>query len=370
MKKILNYNNFNETFNNFDFINHDNIEEFVSTICNVMNIKYDYIKVLDEGGNGIAIDLGNSVLKLTYDGSEAYIADKLKTISSDNLIKIYDVCKYDNIYLLHEEKLITKLNPTINTFISYLNKMNPITSNIENVSDDKVYDFFKNKILSFSRENILKLFNMWKEVYNECLKYNIPLTDFHGKNVGIRKENPTKLVYFDISDPYGEYSDKIKNMKMNRINTFDKFNEAKQEPKLEVRLLNEPVEGKDISTYAHMDEVHNMITTFYSNGFPLNGLYLNNKLIGSILLDPDYLPWEYRFDVIIKRGYRKRGYLKYLMNDLIERFKKDEQADQLSAVVINKKLVNILEDKWGFGVDEFEGDPFVWTNKKWLSEIN
>jgi len=156
---------------------------------------------------------------------------------------------------------------------------------------------------------------------------------------------------------------------MKKILNYNKFNEAKVEPVLEVRLLNEPVEGKDLSSYAHLDEVHDMITTFNSNGFPLNGLYLNNKLIGSILLDPDYLPWEYRFDVIIKKGYRNKGYLKYLMGDLIDRFKKDEQTDQLSATVVNKKLVNILEDKWGFGVDEFEGDPFVWTNKKWLSEL-
>lgn len=157
---------------------------------------------------------------------------------------------------------------------------------------------------------------------------------------------------------------------MKKILRYNSFNEVKAEPKLEVRLINEPVEGKDISSYDNLGgQVHDMITTFYSNGFPLNGLYLNGKLIGSILLDPDYLPWEYRFDVIIKKGYRNKGYLKYIMNDLIERFKKDEQADQLSAIVINKKLVNILEDKWGFGVDEFEGDPFVFTNKKWLSEL-
>ena len=150
---------------------------------------------------------------------------------------------------------------------------------------------------------------------------------------------------------------------MKKILRYNNFNEAKVEPKLEIRLLNEPVEGKDISSYDHMNDVHNMITTFYSNGFPLNGLYLNGKLIGSILLDPDYLPWEYRFDVIIKKGYRNKGYLKYLMNDLIERFKNDEQADQLSATVVNKNLVSVLKDKWGFGVDEFEGDPFVWINK-------
>ena len=207
---------FNESFNNFD-LKSDNIEDFITFICEQVNIKYEYIKVIDEGGNGIAIDLGNSVLKLTYDVSEVYIANKLKTIKSDNLIKIYGIYSYGDMYFIHEEKLITKLNNTINIFISYLNKMNPITSNIENVTDDKVYDYFKNKIISFSRENILKLFYLWKEVYNECLKYNIPFTDFHGKNVGVRKENPTKLVYFDISDPTDFYLDKIKNIKIEKI---------------------------------------------------------------------------------------------------------------------------------------------------------
>ena len=52
---------------------------------------------------------------------------------------------------------------------------------------------------------IIKLFDMWKNIASECIKYNIPLSDFHGNNVGYRKNDPKSLVYYDISDAYNNY---------------------------------------------------------------------------------------------------------------------------------------------------------------------
>lgn len=111
-------------------------------------------------------------------------------------------------------------------------------------------------------------------------------------------------------------------------------------------------------------KVYDMITSFNSNGIPKIGLYKKGIIIGAILLDEDYLPYEYRFDVIIKRGYRGRGYFRLLMDKLIINFKEDKQADQLSAVVVNKKLSNIFKEEFGFGISEFEGDDFAFLSKK------
>lgn len=111
------------------------------------------------------------------------------------------------------------------------------------------------------------------------------------------------------------------------------------------------------------DDVYDMITTFGTNGTPKIGLYKGNKIIGAILLDEDYLPWEYRFDVIIKRGYRGRGYLRLLMEKLIEDFKNDPEADQLSAIVINKKLSKILDERFDFSISDYEGDDFAFMLK-------
>jgi hypothetical protein len=216
MKHIKMFENFKTDI--FDFTSKEDFEIFIKDICEKMNINYSYITFLSEGGNGIAVDLGNNILKLTTDFSEAYLANKLKNITSKNLVKIYKVVElldnkeYSKTYAIHQEKLITHLNPSINTFLYYLHKNNSITKRIKYVSDDEVYDFFKDKMLSLNRDNIILLFNKWKNVYLECMKYDIPLSDFHGKNVGIRKSNPTELVYFDISNPYEIYDNKILNI--------------------------------------------------------------------------------------------------------------------------------------------------------------
>ena len=58
---------------------------------------------------------------------------------------------------------------------------------------------------------------MYKRVYLEAKKYNIDLTDFHEKNVGIRKSNPNELVYFDISNPYDSYKEIVNNLNIENI---------------------------------------------------------------------------------------------------------------------------------------------------------
>lgn len=133
-----------------------------------------------------------------------------------------------------------------------------------------------------------------------------------------------------------------------------------------IDYLNESQQNiyiKDIDN-EYIDELFDMMSDdFYSYSSPIIGLFDNDKIIGGVLIDEDYLPWEYRFDVVIDKGYRGKGYLKLLINRLIEKFNADEKADQLSAIVVNKKLTDILVNKFGFSKGEFEGDDFVWIRK-------
>lgn len=198
----------------FEDFENDNIfdltENEVKEMLDRNDISYSYIKILAEGGNGIAIELTeDTVLKITFDVSEYYFAKKLIGIDSPNLVKIFKVWKEEFSYCIVEEKLITDINSRICNFLYYMHRRNPITHKIETVSDDEVYEYFSTKFMGLDKSNIIILFNKYKEVYYECKKYDISMSDFHEKNVGIRKSNPTSLVYFDISDPYNFYSDKI-----------------------------------------------------------------------------------------------------------------------------------------------------------------
>lgn len=193
-----------EDYNSFDLS-----ENEIKQILDKNNIIYSDIKILGEGANGIAIDLsGDKVLKITIDKSEYYFAKKLLDIESKNLVKIFKVWKEEYFYCIVEEKLITKLNTYIHSFIYYMEMRNPISPRIETVSDEEVYEYFSGKIRALSKDEIITIFNKYKEVYYECMKYNIPISDFSERNVGIRKTNLNSLVYFDISDPYNSYSDK------------------------------------------------------------------------------------------------------------------------------------------------------------------
>lgn len=112
------------------------------------------------------------------------------------------------------------------------------------------------------------------------------------------------------------------------------------------------------------DQILKMIgNTFITYGTPTIGLFKDNKIIGAVLLDKDYLPWEYRFDIVIARSYRNKGLATLLLDKLVQEFKQDSQANQLSATVVNKKLLSILVSKYGFSSGKYEDDDFVWLTK-------
>lgn len=77
----------------------------------------------------------------------------------------------------------------------------------------------------------------------------------------------------------------------------------------------------------YFDELSNMIDEFNTNGKPRIGLFNGKKLIGGVLLDENYLPWEYRFDIVIHKNFRGKGYLELLINKLKDDFNNDKEAD-------------------------------------------
>ena len=154
------------------------------------------------------------------------------------------------------------------------------------------------------------------------------------------------------------YKDKTMSEDMRKM--IDKVKNFKQ-------FINENTTNDDIfvknigNEYTY--ELMSMIEGFNTNGKPKIGLFKGENLIGGVLLDEDYLPWEYRFDVVINKKFRGKGYLKLLINKLKENFNNDKEADQLSAIVVNKKLTDILVNNFGFYKGEYEGDDFVWIQK-------
>jgi len=84
-------------------------------------------------------------------------------------------------------------------------------------------------------------------------------------------------------------------------------------------------------------------------GHPRLVLIQNNKVIGGIFVDNDYLPYEYMFDIFIKNSKRGKGYSKLLLDAMIKDFVENfPEADQIRGWVINKKLEYYLESKYNF----------------------
>jgi len=111
------------------------------------------------------------------------------------------------------------------------------------------------------------------------------------------------------------------------------------------------------------DELYDMIgNDFGTNGEGFLGIFLGDEIVGGVLLSPDHLPWEYRFDIVIDKKHRRKGYSHLLIRELVRLFKSDSEAEQLSAQVINPSLVDILV-RHGFSEGEYEGDPFLWITK-------
>jgi hypothetical protein len=200
-----------KTFESFSSISFDfeiPTEDYIEKVLVAMGIEHSGFKFLAEGGYGFVVDLGDTILKITLDKTEAYYADKILNINSPNLVKNYKVVEikskyqYGKLYAIHQEKLITDFNSSIKNMIWFLNKRNPITGRLLDgtLTDNEVIEFFRTKFLGWDDSMILQCFGMIKQMYLEAQKYNLPTEEIHSNNVGFRKGGKD-LVYFDISTP-------------------------------------------------------------------------------------------------------------------------------------------------------------------------
>lgn len=126
--------------------------------------------------------------------------------------------------------------------------------------------------------------------------------------------------------------------------------------KIEVRLIDS----------SYHDIVHDMVyNEFSSYGTPFIGLFLNNEIIGAILVE-DVNHWEWMFDIIIDKKYRSRGYAKILMDKFMDEFKKHKDVEQIRAYLSNEKFGYYLESKYGFGRQVTDGGDLVYFLRDWL----
>jgi hypothetical protein len=186
----------------------DDILYFGNLIQNTYHKKV--IQVLGEGGNGIAFDLGDSVVKITDDGVEAKYAKQLQHIDSDHLVKVYDVqvveeysMSHMKTHMIHQEKVETKgLNDTIRTMIYHIQSVSNVLHKLKHgaeVTDADVLELYERKIFSLTEANLLHFYREIEKVFLECIKYKLPTHEISGKNIGLRDRK--HLVYFDVSDP-------------------------------------------------------------------------------------------------------------------------------------------------------------------------
>jgi hypothetical protein len=173
---------------------------------------FNNISYIKSGAYGSVFEIDNNIiLKLTNMKSEVYYANKIKNIESDNIIKIFDVFfhKYTDVgynvnvgFILMEKLDVDRVPKAFKTFVDYLNQRNPLINIWKEVSDKKVIDFFKDKLISITDNDIINYWNSYKKILSECERYNIPTDDLRGDNIGMRGNN---FVFFDIGDLYNSY---------------------------------------------------------------------------------------------------------------------------------------------------------------------
>lgn len=195
----------------------ENIEELfdykiedIKTILKERGYNVKSLTILDSGMYGTAFILNNEyVLKVTNMKSEVYYANIIKDITEDNLVNIKDVFFHEyfdfmtvRIGFIIMEKLNTDSNKLFKLFIDYLHNRNNLTSRYKVVDMSEVIEFFKDKIVSIDDETIIKYWNMYISILETCEKYNLPIDDLRGRNIGFRYGNESVPVFFDIGDVY------------------------------------------------------------------------------------------------------------------------------------------------------------------------
>jgi hypothetical protein len=127
----------------------------------------------------------------------------------------------------------------------------------------------------------------------------------------------------------------------------------------EIKIDNKIIKV-DYAKPEQSDEIYSFVDL--SVGEPRLVLTENNKIIGAIFKEK-YTDWEtkeedknaeYKFDIVIKKSKRGKGYAKYLLDAMIYDFVYNyPNSDQIRGEVVNKKLEKYLESsKYDFSCDD------------------
>lgn len=124
---------------------------------------------------------------------------------------------------------------------------------------------------------------------------------------------------------------------------------------LEVKL----VQDKDLSNellniaYVELGYVGQPRLALLENGKIIGGIFLEKP--SSYIENGEYVVqpmWEYKFDIVIVKSKRNKGYSKILLDAMIQDFVSNfPDADQIRAEVTNKKLEKSLQKNYGFSCD-------------------
>ena len=171
------------------------------------------IKALDSGSKGIAYDIGNKVLKITTDKSEAdasslLVGKKLKGVS-----KFYDVFKYEgedkllrNTYVIIQEKLKDDMSAAIKAHAEFRKWFDATIS--DRVPGTKGISFSYEKYKDKAKEELSpELFNLYIGLM-ELQKYKIEWDDFHTGNILFRGKMPV-IIDLGYSKSPGKVKKKI-----------------------------------------------------------------------------------------------------------------------------------------------------------------
>lgn len=189
-------------------------------ILNYVGIECDYFKLLSNGANGFACDIGNNrVLKITTHKEEAYTSSWLIGADFKHIVNIYDVftvtCNkrfperlpirfpyWNHVWFIIEEKLETQpVQAEVADFlIRFLNEFHPQNLNkygiFHYLKQDRIKKYFNSdKVESEHR----KTYNEVYEVLQHLNYYNLKYMDFQSGNVGRNKKGEMKIldVYFN-----------------------------------------------------------------------------------------------------------------------------------------------------------------------------
>jgi len=168
-------------------------------------VKISKTNVIGGGAQGQAVDIGNSVVKVTKDRMEANACYRIKGKKLKNVYNIYNVYELDNehVYVIHQEKL----EPLDKFVYQNWSRISWAISDYSKHPEDKKilskeYINYIENMYGDAPERKKKLLNVFQQMLNAIdeLKQNrIRVADRHEENVLQRNDGTVVLIDLGLS---------------------------------------------------------------------------------------------------------------------------------------------------------------------------